>query len=95
MSKIKSITLRHFYLLYDYGTLSHVVKVSIASIIEPPNQPPLLSVILNYEDIFENDAKRMIAYITETSYAINLKPGMIPLFQPLRNLSATELEALR
>jgi hypothetical protein len=37
----------------------------------------------------------MMVYIAETSYAINLRPSTILLFQPLQNLSATELEALR
>jgi hypothetical protein len=37
----------------------------------------------------------MIAYIAETSYAINLRPSTMLLFQPLRNLLATKLEALR
>jgi hypothetical protein len=36
-----------------------------------------------------------MAHVTETSHAINLRPGTILLFQPLRNLSATKLEALR
>jgi hypothetical protein len=80
MSKIKSITLRHFYLLYNRGTLSYIVKVSIASVTEPPNQPLLPSVILNYEDVFENNVKRMMACMTETSHAINLKPSIVPLF---------------
>jgi hypothetical protein len=37
----------------------------------------------------------MMARIAETSHTINLRPSTILLFQPLRNLSATELEALR
>jgi hypothetical protein len=95
MSEIKTIIFRHFYHLYNCGTLRYLVKVCITSVTEPSNQVPLPSVILDYEDVFENDIQKMIACMAETSYAINLRPSTIPLFQPLRNLSATELEALR
>jgi hypothetical protein len=56
MVKIKSIALKHFHLLYDRGTLRYTVKVSIASVTDPPNLAPLLSVIIDYKDVFKNDA---------------------------------------
>jgi hypothetical protein len=56
MVEIKSIALKHFYLLYDHRTLRYAVKVSIASITDPPNLTLLLSVIIDYKDVFENDA---------------------------------------
>jgi hypothetical protein len=37
----------------------------------------------------------MKARVAKAEYAINLKPNTVPLFQPLRNLLASELEALR
>jgi hypothetical protein len=46
MVKIKSIILKHFYLLYDRRTLRYIVKVSIVSITDLPNLTLLLSVIL-------------------------------------------------
>jgi hypothetical protein len=54
--EIKSITLKHFHLLYNRRTLRYIVKVSIASITDPPNLILLLSVILDYKDVFKNDA---------------------------------------
>jgi hypothetical protein len=54
--EIKSITLKHFHLLHNRRTLRYVVKVSIASITDPPNLILLLSVILDYKDVFKNDA---------------------------------------
>jgi hypothetical protein len=95
MSEIKTIIFRYFYYLYDRGTLRYLVKVYITSVIEPSNQVLLPSVILNYEDVFENNIQKIMAYIAETSYAINLRPSTMLLFQPLRNLLATKLEALR
>jgi hypothetical protein len=56
MVKIKSIILKHFHLLYDYRTLRYIVKVNIASITDPSDLTLLLSVIINYEDVFKNDA---------------------------------------
>jgi hypothetical protein len=56
MVKIKSITFKHFHLLYDYRTLRYIVKVSIVSIIDPPNLTLLPSVILDYKDVFKNNA---------------------------------------
>jgi hypothetical protein len=38
---------------------------------------------------------KMQARVVEAAHAIELRPGSMPPFQPLRNLSATELEALR
>jgi hypothetical protein len=95
MSEIKTIIFRYFYYLYNRGTLRYLVKVCITSVTEPSNQVLLPSVILNYEDVFENNIQKIIACIAETSYAINLRPSTILLFQPLRNLLATKLEALR
>jgi hypothetical protein len=54
--EIKSITLKHFHLLYDRGTLRYAVKVSIVSVTDPPNLALLLSVIIDYKDVFENNA---------------------------------------
>jgi hypothetical protein len=56
MVKIKSIILKHFYLLYDRRTLRYIVKVSIVSITDLPNLTLLLSVILDYKDVFKNNA---------------------------------------
>jgi hypothetical protein len=56
MVKIKSIVLKHFYLLYDRRTLRYAVKVSIVSITDPPNLTLLLSVIIDYKDVFKNNA---------------------------------------
>jgi transposase InsO family protein len=95
MVEIKSIALKHFHLLHDRGTLRHAVKVSVASVTDPPDLAPLPSVIIDYEDVFENDAQKMKARVAEAEHAINLKPNTVPPFQSLRNLSASELEALR
>jgi hypothetical protein len=95
ISEIKTITFRYFHHLYNRGTLRHLVKVCITSVTELSDQVLLPSVILDYEDVFENDTQKMMAYVAETSHAINLRPSTMLLFQPLRNLSATELEALR
>jgi hypothetical protein len=56
MVEIKSIIFKHFHLLHDYRTLRYVVKVSIVSITDLPNLTPLPSVIIDYEDVFENNA---------------------------------------
>jgi hypothetical protein len=55
MSEIKTIAFRHFYYLYNRGTLHYPVKVCITSVTEPSDQVLLPSVILNYEDVFENN----------------------------------------
>jgi hypothetical protein len=95
MSEIKTIAFRHFHHLHNRRTLRHLVKICVTSVMEPVNQIPLPSAILDYKDVFENDTQKMMAYVTETSHTINLRPSTMPPFQPLRNLSATKLEALR
>jgi hypothetical protein len=55
ISEIKTIAFHHFHYLHNRGTLRHPVKVYVTSITEPANQIPLPSVILDYEDVFEND----------------------------------------
>jgi hypothetical protein len=54
--KIKSIIFKHFYLLYNRRTLYYIVKVSIISVTDLPNLTLLLSVILDYKDVFKNNA---------------------------------------
>jgi uncharacterized membrane protein len=56
------------------------VKVCITSVTELSDQVPLPSVVLDYEDVFENDTQKMMAHVAETSYAINLRPGTVLLF---------------
>jgi hypothetical protein len=56
MVEIKSIILKHFHLLYDRRTLRYIVKVNIASVTDPPNLALLLSVIIDYKDVFKNNA---------------------------------------
>jgi transposase InsO family protein len=95
---IQVMAFRHYHHLRDRGTLQNPVRISVVSVTDPSQPPdvvPLPSVILDYEDVFENDATKMRARVVEAAHAIELRPGSVPPFQPLRNLSATELEALR
>lgn len=46
-------------------------------------------------DVFDTDPQRMRQRMANTSHAIRLKPDTVPPFQPLHNLSRTELEELR
>jgi hypothetical protein len=95
---IQVMAFRYYYYLRDRRTLQNPVHISVVSVTDP-SQPPdvvlLPSVILDYEDVFENDATKMRARVVEAAHTIELRPGSVLPFQPLRNLLATKLEALR
>jgi hypothetical protein len=95
---IQVMAFRYYQHLRDRGTLRNPVRISVVSVTDPSQLPDVVllpSVILDYEDVFENDAMKIRARVVEATHAIELRPGSIPPFQPLRNLLATELEALR
>lgn len=56
---------------------------------------PLPEELEDFGDVFENDPTEMRRRSVGAAHAINLQPGTVPPFQPLRNLSATELAELR
>jgi len=95
------LTPKVFEQLNRRGTLSQALRVCVAAASDPSGEgskeaaEPLPDCAVEFEDVFENDALKMQSRVVETSHAIDLRLGTVPPFQPLRNLSATELAALR
>jgi hypothetical protein len=80
---IQVIAFRHYHHLRDRRTLQNLVRISVVSVTDPSQPPdvvPLPSVILDYEDVFENDATKMRARVVEAAYAIELRPSSVPPF---------------
>jgi hypothetical protein len=59
------------------------VRISVVSVTDP-SQPLdvvlLPSVILDYEDVFENNATKMRVRVVKAAHAIELRPGSVPPF---------------
>lgn len=95
------LTHKAFDKLYRRGALSQASRVCVASVAEPTSEDlenieePFPDCVKDFRDVFENDALKMQSRVTEVVHAIELKPGTVPPFQPLRNLSEKELAALR
>lgn len=99
VTKIRILARSMFSKLQDRGTLTHAVRVCVASTKETATQDgkeyPLPKEIADFADVFDCDPQKMRLRPVEASHAIETKPGTSPPFQPLRNLSANELAALR
>jgi hypothetical protein len=100
-STIRVLTPKIFERL-QRGSSAHTVRVCVAEATQPDRNPkeekvvePLANFVRDFEDVFESDARKMQARFVDATHAIDLRPGTVPPFQPLRNLSATELAALR
>jgi hypothetical protein len=80
---IQVMAFRHYHYLRDRGTLQNPVRISVVSVTDP-SQPLdivlLPSVILDYEDIFENDAMKIRARVVKAAHAIELRLGSVPPF---------------
>jgi hypothetical protein len=77
---IQVIAFRYYHYLRDRGTLQNPVRISVVSVTDPSQLPdvvPLPSVILDYEDIFENDAMKMRAYVVKAAHVIELRLGSV------------------
>jgi hypothetical protein len=102
LGTIRVLAPKVFEQLNRRGSITHLVRVCVASATQPDRNPkegvavePLPECVRDFEDVFENDARKMRARVVDAAHAIDLRPGTVPPFQPLRNLSATELAALR
>jgi hypothetical protein len=101
-SNARVLTPKAFDRLNRHGALSQELRVCVVSVAEPAsNSPqdkavkPLPEYVRGFEDVFENDAQKIHSRVVDAAHAIDLRPGTVPPFQPLRNLSANELAALR
>jgi len=88
-----------FSKLQGRGSLSHAVRICVASAKETDTQSrkesSLPGEVLDFEDVFDCDPQKMRLRPVDAAHAIETKPGTSPPFQPLRNLSSNELAALR